>query len=95
MKVKNINGTAQLSCSCTSWLAHWERFSGQTATYCCEEKCLNKDLVGAHVQMEGSNNGKWYIIPLCNAHNRAGGSLTIIDAYKLVSANKAETCAKW
>jgi len=34
MKIKNINGTSQTTCACGSWLKHWEKFSGQTVTYC-------------------------------------------------------------
>ncbi len=94
MKIKNINGTSQNTCSCGSWLKHWEKFSGQTVTYCPVEKCLNKDLVGAHVQKADSSDGKWYIFPLCKIHNQAMGELQVSDSYRLVSANKKETCEK-
>jgi hypothetical protein len=94
VKIKNINGTSQSRCVCGSWLKHWERFSGQTITYCPVIGCLNKDLVGAHVQKAGSSDNKWYICPLCNAHNQSAGELEVSDAYKLVSANKKETCEK-
>lgn len=94
MKLKNINGTSQNVCTCGSWFKHWENFSGQTVVYCPVEKCMNKDLVGAHVQRAGIAESKWYIYPLCNAHNHATGELQVSDLIKLVSANKKETCEK-
>lgn len=94
MKIKNINGTSQTKCVCGSWLDHWKKFSGQAITYCPETKCTKKDLVGAHVQKANSSDEKWYICPLCSAHNQSTGVLDIPDSCKLVSANKQETCEK-
>jgi len=94
MKVTNINGTADTKCSCGSWMNHWKSFSGQTITLCPVGACLNKDLVGAHVQKADSQDAKWYICPLCGEHNKSTGTLTIPDTIKLVPANKAETCDK-
>lgn len=84
MKIKNINGTSHNTCSCGSWLKHWEKFSGLTATYCNEVKCRNKDLVGAHIQKANSTDNDWYILPLCNFHNQSSGELEVTDSYKLV-----------
>jgi hypothetical protein len=93
MLLKNVTGTSQESCSCDSWLDHWERFSGQTATFCGEKSCINKDLVGAHVRkVDGTT--KVYIFPLCSQHNKESGILTCVNTYKLVSADKSETCEK-
>jgi hypothetical protein len=94
VKIKNINGTSQTTCACGSWLKHWQKFSGQTGTYCPATTCENKDLVGAHVQKANSPDNKWYIYPLCSAHNQSTGELEVADYYKLVSANKKETCEK-
>lgn len=96
MKIRNINGTSDTTCKCGTWLKHWEKFSGQTRpTYCPVGSCIRTDLVGAHVQKGGgSTDQKWYIYPLCNAHNQHTGELEVSDAYKLVSANKKETCEK-
>jgi hypothetical protein len=94
MKLKNINGTSDTTCVCGSWLKHWEKFSGQTVTYCGEKACLSKDVVGAHVQLADGSDRNWYIYPLCNKHNQATGTLEVSDNYKLVSANKSETCEK-
>jgi hypothetical protein len=94
MKVTNLNGTSDNKCSCGSWLDHWRKFSGQTVpTYCPEQKCTKKPTVGAHVQKSGSNS--WYIVPLCDDHNKLRGQdLEITSSVALVSANKAETCGK-
>lgn len=96
MKVTNINGTTGKICSCGSWLAHWKNFSGQALpTYCPEEKCTNKPVVGAHVQKASTTDRSWYIVPLCSVHNgKRGESITISDSVKLVSANVSETCGK-
>jgi hypothetical protein len=95
MKVNNINGTSGKTCSCDSWLDHWEKFSGQSLSFCVVENCNQKDLVGAHIQKDNANDRNWYIIPLCKAHNgETGGSLAIGDYVNLVSANTSETCGK-
>jgi len=94
MKVTNINGTSDNTCKCGSWLAHWKKFSGQSITFCPVENCLEKDLVGAHVQKDSTTDHNWYILPLCKTHNAKGKSLTVSDSYKLVSANVSETCGK-
>lgn len=97
MKIRNINGTSDNDCSCGSWIAHWEKFSGQKAPeFCPEESCVNTELVGAHVQKGGGNTDqKWYIYPLCQAHNKQQtGDLEVSGAYVLVLASKAETCDK-
>jgi len=93
VKVKNINGTSDTFCKCGSWLRHWRNFSGQTYIYCAEKSCHRTDLVGTHVQKGGdSTDQNWYIVPLCKTHNESKGEIAINDTYKLVSANKKETC---
>lgn len=92
--VKNINGTSDNSCKCTSWIKHWEKFSGQSALFCSAYGCMTRSgLVGAHVQ-KNTTDMKWYIIPLCSAHNQTEGELSISDSTTFVSANKKETCEK-
>ncbi|MTI13356.1 hypothetical protein [Sansalvadorimonas verongulae] len=93
MQVRNINGTSDNDCRCESWLKHWERFSGSTASYCCVEGCINNARVGAHVQVGGLLSQTWYIVPMCSAHNnQRGGHLEISDYTPLVPANVKETC---
>lgn len=94
IKVKNLNGTSDNTCRCGSWLRHWEKYGGGTATLCSEETCTKKAEVGAHVQKDSNNDQKWYIIPLCQEHNKSDKALTIFENTKFVSANTKETCAK-
>jgi hypothetical protein len=91
-KVTNINGTSDTTCECGSWLQHWKNFSGQIVTFCSEKNCTNKDIVGAHVQKANSTNKSWYIIPLCQSHNKSTSDLETVESCTLVSANKKETC---
>lgn len=96
MKVNNINGTSQNKCNCGSWLAHWERFTGESIpAYCPELGCMQKPEVGAHVQKDGSTDRNWYIIPLCNTHNKQVGGSLIVSDISLASANVANTCGKY
>ena len=92
-KIKNINGTSNNSCKCGSWLNHYVKFAGRNPTFCSETNCLNKDLVGAHVQKVDPSNNNWYIVPLCSEHNKSKGELDI-GSTSLVSANVAVTCGK-
>lgn len=95
MKVKNINGTSDNTCSCGSWLDHWKKFSRQSLTYCPVKDCLGKIEVGAHVQKDSATDSSWYIIPLCEKHNgETGKSLSVNDTVTLVSANVSKTCGK-
>ena len=96
MKVTNVNGTSANPCRCGSWLEHWKRFGRQVLPTCCPAAhCLEKDLVGAHVQKDSPHDSGWYIVPLCKKHNgEEGKSLTIADYVVFVSANVAETCGK-
>ncbi|MBN2000926.1 hypothetical protein JW935_25500 [candidate division KSB1 bacterium] len=95
MKIKNINRTSQTTCVCGSWLDHWKKFSGQPVTHCPASRCLNEDLVGAHVQKGGdSKDPEWYIYPLCTDHSSYLGELEVSDSYMLISANKKETCER-
>jgi len=94
MRIANINGTSDDTCACGSWLAHWRKFSGQATGYCTVPGCLNKDLVGAHVQKALGWDANWYIVPLCNFHNQSKEELDVNDNFKLVPANRKETCEK-
>lgn len=94
MKVKNINGTAQRTCRCGSWLQHWRNYSGQTATTCRAKGCSRTDLLGAHVQKDVTYDFSWYIVPFCSAHNHAKGSIELVAGTNLVSANVSQTCGR-
>lgn len=92
MKVKNISGTSQNVCKCGSWIQHWRNFSGQQATICRASGCSRKDLTGSHVQKDVYYDNGWYIVPFCNGHNHASGSVELVAGTVLVSANKKLTC---
>jgi hypothetical protein len=96
MKVNNINGTSGKICSCGSWLNHWKNVSGISLPGSCREiKCLNLPEVGAHVQKDDSADKNWYIVLLCDQHNRqTGKSIEIMDFTVLVSANVSLGCGK-
>lgn len=94
MKIRNINGISDPPCACGSWMQHWEKFSGQKTTFCQVVGCMEKDLVGAHIQKADAWDDTWYIYPLCNFHNQRSKELQVSDGYKLVPADKAETCEK-
>jgi hypothetical protein len=93
MIVKNINGTSQNTCKCGSWLQHWKNFSNQQVpAYCPVVDCLERQLLGAHMQNDDPDDKRWFIVPLCSKHNAYAYSLVINDYIKLVSANVSETC---
>ncbi len=95
MNLRNINGTSGRDCACGSWLKHWETFAGRSAPeYCPVDGCLEKRLVGAHVQNDSSTDKSWFIAPLCAKHNAKAGSLSVPDWVVLVSANLSLTCEK-
>lgn len=93
-QIKNLNGTSDKSCKCGTWYKHWEKHSGQTTEFCQVDKCLNKDLVGAHVKYAYSTDSDTYIYPICNAHNKSTEVLAVSDTYIMVSANIKNTCEK-
>jgi hypothetical protein len=93
--ITNINGTSDTICKCGSWLKHWQNFSGESIPDICPSyNCYQTDLVGAHVQKANSIDKKWYIVPLCQKHNKSIGDLDILNSATLVSANKKETCER-
>lgn len=93
MRVRNLNGTSMNVCSCSSWLAHWGRYSNQTANRCVVVGCSNRQTVCGHVQKEFLSDSSWYIIPICAICNsKRGQALEIDNAVNLVSANVRQTC---
>ena len=93
-KIKNINGTTGHECKCGSWLKHWERHAGKSASYCAEITCVKTDLVGARVQKVHGDDTGWYIIPLCTKHNQAQGELDVSAFVKIIPAVESEVCGK-
>jgi hypothetical protein len=92
--VKNKTGTGNLKCNCSSWLAHWERFSMQKAYKCSVIKCWRYyELVGAHVYQTDSANKEIYIVPLCVEHNKSEEELDI-GTTLLIPSDVSKTCGK-
>ena len=90
LRVRNLNGSTQAPSNTGSWLAYWEKFSGQTAYGCFVSGCNNKRSVGAHVQKDIASDRNWYIIPLCDECSRkTGQDLDVWDLAMLVPANIA------
>jgi hypothetical protein len=88
MRVRNLNGATQITCNSGSWLAYWEKFSGQTAYGCFVSGCKNKRSVGGHVQKDSPSDKNWYVVPLCDECNKkTGEDLDIWDLAMLVPAN--------
>jgi hypothetical protein len=90
--VKNAVETSDLSCKCGTWISHWEKNYGYSASYCSVSTCMEqKDLVGGHVKKVNSTDTAMYIIPLCKSHNASNDNMEVPDA-KLVTATKGQKC---
>ncbi len=71
MKVKNLTITADKRCTkCDSWLGHWKKHTGKTASFCSGKGCTGAADVGAHVKKVAVDDGKHYIVPLCYECNK-------------------------
>ena len=84
------------TCSCGTWLDHYNKFSKQAAAvHCPLLMCVDKADVGGHVQKESGADKTTYILPLCNRHASQPGEVIVVNDYlPLVSADVSETCAK-
>jgi len=68
-----------------NWIKYWEDATGQKATTCHKLGCSAKAEDGAHVQLVGSTDRSWYIVPLCHPCNcQRGAEFTVTGP--LVSA---------
>lgn len=93
MKVKNLIDTTDNTCHCGSWKEHYYTYSDVSADRCQVKDCSGEFEVGAHVKKVGNRDNKWYIVPMCKAHNNKDGEEYELKAsVTLVSANVAETC---
>lgn len=91
MRVKNANGTSELSCSCGSWENHWVNVKGEFPKLCQSLLCSKDAEVGAHVIKVGGTDQRRYIVPLCKGCNAATCEFSVPES-KLVSANVQQTC---
>ncbi len=96
MKVRNASGIPLYRCDCGTWLQHWTNYSRHPLPkYCAESNCLQQPKVGGLVQVDGSLDNRWWIVPLCPGHaTLAGRTLELAPSTVLVPANIALTCAK-
>jgi len=105
MKVKNLKGTSEISPKCPScgpWIRHWKNHIGIESPSCfavsCDKASIGGDQIeGAHVKKHGSEDMSWYIIPLCESHNRMYGEILEIPddfAKFLVPVKTSDKCTR-
>jgi hypothetical protein len=91
MKVRNLDGAMQNKKNGGSWLAHWEKCSGQIAFLCSVKDCISRPTVGGHVQKDNETDQNWYIVPLCDdCRKNVGKDLDIWDLAPLIAAGEPE-----
>lgn len=90
---KNKAGTANRSCSCSTWKNHWMRCTKKSwPAKCSVQSCNNTATLGGHVfhpQVTGER-----IVPMCDSCNKLSGEFTLKGETSVPSANKAITCEK-
>ena len=92
MKIKRTSGTSSNKSSNGTWLAYWEKFSGQRAYLCFRQGCINTPSIGALIQKDSPTDKNLYVIPLCDDCNKKSGQeLDIWDTRTLVSADAIAT----
>jgi hypothetical protein len=92
MRVINLNGSKGIACVSGSWLARWERITGQSAFLCFVKDCINTPFSGGLVQKDNMLDGNWYIVPLCKeCAKKTHADLDIWDSAVLVCAFDATT----
>ena len=62
-----------------NWIRYWEAATGQSAILCHKVGCTKLATDGAHVQLVGSTNQKWYIVPLCHECNCDHGATFLVS----------------
>lgn len=93
--VANVVGTDARTCPCGTWLVHWARGAGRSASRCCVLPCLEAAEVGAHVReidRDAGLRGIEYILPMCQSHNRQAGPLFLAADALLVPAGLQPFC---
>jgi len=72
-----------------NWIKYWEDATGMNAYFCHKVGCLSSATDGAHVQLVGSTDRKWYIVPLCHTCNCQHGAEFTVSG-PLVSVTNSE-----
>jgi len=92
MRVMNLNGSTRIACGDGSWLAYWEKGSGQKAFLCSVKECINTPFSGGLVQEDNRLDRSWYVVPLCkDCGKKTLADLEIWDMATLVCAFDART----
>jgi hypothetical protein len=88
MIVKHLHEATQgMGSNGGSRLALWEEASGQNASMCFTKGCINRPIIGGHVQKDSLNDRTLYVVPLCGECNKdKGQELDIWDEAPLVPA---------
>ena len=94
MEVKNINGRSDDSCKCGSWLEHWRKRTWHDNPFCSVDGCRNRRAVGVLIQKVFPADGFWFVVPVCEEHGRARGTLVLKEFVALVSADVSRTCGQ-
>lgn len=95
VRVKNVPGTGRMyptpSCSCPSWLSHWEnnkRVKLATWCRCCRQEVPHNRLNGGHVQrIPVDSTSIYYIVPLCDACNARDELVFDVNESDMILAN--------
>lgn len=85
------------TCSCNSWLDHWEKNRGLTAGHCraCRLDKPHSSLLGGHVIKVDSSDQKWYIVPLCSScNNKDPFVFSLYNSDDLISADSSQCKTK-
>ncbi|MCA2017793.1 hypothetical protein LDJ79_16860 [Vibrio tritonius] len=71
------------------WLEYWQHYSKKHDEYCSEAHCLNHSSDGVLVTCNcGEQQGKVFVIPLCEAHcKNLQGQLEIGDQTEVIPSN--------
>lgn len=62
-----------------NWLAYWENATEIEANRCHKLGCTQHATDGAHVQLDDSNDKRWYVVPLCHKCNCQFGEHFLVE----------------
>ncbi len=87
----NATGTADDTCPCDTWMAHWKNNTDKTwPSGCSVEGCTNSADRGAHVD-NAAAQGRW-IVPMCPSCNGTDGTFNLKGGVTLVPAKTLNGC---
>jgi len=92
----NVVGTSHFKCQCTAgsktWIAHWERATGNIRDKCRARGCRKFAQVGAHVKVFGWDQRTTWIIPFCQHHNKRPSTQWIQLKPSILAAAASSDC---